>query len=612
MHLVWFCRLKTSRSRAHLKKCWGDGKLIKKSFENKIRFLSSHKPKMKLMKYLNFLALLVCVGLVHFQSNGQTISCGCDSVYTGNIVQIDTSYCTFWSVDDSIPEGAKRYCYGSRSDQWFDLYRATRPDGQLVADNNPRPIYIWAHGNGGQADNAQAQRIWDLTLARERIHYLSWESKSKIDSTKLEDLALTYLDLREIVTSIYDTVIPIADSSSSYVANIDTSKIYLGGTSRGTVVSWNYSQLQGNKIKGLYFVQALPNLVWRFMKPSDWVNRKSPPLVLNYQQQYHSKDFHDAVNGKLVFDAYQAFDKDCVIRHSMGVGVNTNLYDSLVYILRGGAFPSVSDREIDVDNLVSMSYDGKDAECNLSYYEGSVDSNFNFRCFQLVYGDDDDRPDSLSLTYSSGDGTVTFDWTEGNWIDPNTNLADTFDVVNDIRDNCFFRLFKTENADLTDGVESLDIPRLQGQGALNTDGLGATDWPIPSEYLGQSEPIYLAFQVKCIIDGNETNWSEHKILTIDNNASSGIVEQQSGGAHFHEHEQISLSFNQVNLSIKTTLEGNYQLRIFNSVGQEVSAANVMLNEGMNAHPLSSGLSSGIYIVSISGEGMVVSERIFIP
>lgn len=116
----------------------------------------------------------------------------------------------------------------------------------------PTPLYIWAHGGGGSLDSFGSD-LWK-ELSQSGISAISWGS---VDSAKtLEDYGSKSRNDFEKVMHF------VVSNAEKY--NFDIKKIVVGGTSRGSFITWEFSHKNPELIKGIYSTGALGDpLMWR-------------------------------------------------------------------------------------------------------------------------------------------------------------------------------------------------------------------------------------------------------------------------------------------------------------------------------------------------------------
>lgn len=211
--------------------------------------------------------------------------------------------------------------YGPEERQFLDIYKA--------ASDCPTPIYFDAHGNGGTTVIPEAL-IEDLNALG--ITIIAWESYTTLNAANLESGW-------EDAELMFQWVI---DNAETY--NLDTSNLIIGGSSRGSVISWRYAHRPNPNIKGLYMYNALPNTVWTSDEwvPTDDVTASSPPVYFVYLREPGSSthptdpDFHDPNNGTTIVNQYESLDigDRTTLVHSIRETDNTDKYQFLVDFVR--------------------------------------------------------------------------------------------------------------------------------------------------------------------------------------------------------------------------------------------------------------------------------------
>jgi len=209
--------------------------------------------------------------------------------------------------------------YGSEDRQFLDLYKAE--------SDCPTPIYFDAHGNGGNTSIPNSL-VDDLNALG--ITIIAWESLTSVNTP--EEVAIGWDDAE----LMFQWVI---DNAETY--NLDTSNIIIGGSSRGSILSWVYGHRPNQNIKGLYMYNALPSTVWTFPSwwlPTENVNIESPAIQFVYKREPGSStnpndpDIHDPNNGITIVNQYQSLgigDRATLV-HSIGETNNTDRYQFLV------------------------------------------------------------------------------------------------------------------------------------------------------------------------------------------------------------------------------------------------------------------------------------------
>ncbi|MEO0895331.1 MAG: T9SS type A sorting domain-containing protein [Bacteroidota bacterium] len=204
--------------------------------------------------------------------------------------------------------------YGPETRQFLDIY--------IAPSNCPTPVYFDAHGNGGTINMPNAI-ISDLKAAG--ISVVAWESLTSVNTPG------------EVETGWNDAELMFAwvkANASTY--NFDTTNFIIGGSSRGSILSWKYGHSGDPNIKGLYMYNALPNGVWAdssWWHAPDEVQTSSPDIFFVYKWEPNVVgDSHDPVNGMKIMDRYDALgigDRDTLI-HSIGYTNNTDKYQFLI------------------------------------------------------------------------------------------------------------------------------------------------------------------------------------------------------------------------------------------------------------------------------------------
>lgn len=185
----------------------------------------------------------------------------------------------------SIEPTHSHISYGVESRQWLNLY--------LADSETPTPIYIFAHSNGGTADNVQ-DFVTDLKGAG--VSTISWESVETIST--ITDTETAWAD----AALMFDWV-----KTNAATYNLDTNNIIIGGRSRGSGANWKLAHSLDPGIKGIYMFQALPDGFWEY--PETWdpkldISVDAPPLKFTYKPEPGANDIHDPENGFMIMDRY--------------------------------------------------------------------------------------------------------------------------------------------------------------------------------------------------------------------------------------------------------------------------------------------------------------------
>ena len=129
--------------------------------------------------------------------------------------------------------------------------------------------------------------------------------------------------------------------SNAETYNLDVSNMVIGGSSRGSILSWRYGHRENPNIKGLYMYNALPGNAWAapmWWYPPDDVNTASPEIYFVYRREPGcstdpvNPDIHDPNNGFTIVDEYDNLgigDRTTLV-HSIGETDNSDRYQFLV------------------------------------------------------------------------------------------------------------------------------------------------------------------------------------------------------------------------------------------------------------------------------------------
>jgi hypothetical protein len=208
--------------------------------------------------------------------------------------------------------------YGSLARQYLDIYRAS--------STHPTPVYFDAHGNGG--DISMPSSIVD-SLKSHGISIVAWESLTKVET---ETEIQTGWDDAELMFSW------VKANAATY--NFDTTNFIIGGSSRGSILSWRYGQRPNPNIRGLYMYNALPSVwldsIW-WWPPND-VKVTAPPVFFVYLREPGcstdpiNPNIHDPNNGYKIMARYTSLgigERDTLI-HSLYKTTNLDKYQFLL------------------------------------------------------------------------------------------------------------------------------------------------------------------------------------------------------------------------------------------------------------------------------------------
>lgn len=198
--------------------------------------------------------------------------------------------------------------YTGNDGQWLNIYQA--------AASQPSPVYIWAHGNGHTyMDAHEKYEPFISSLLKNDISVISWESIKQMDE-------YNYLKILDDADLMFKWV-----KKNAQKYNLDTTKIIIGGHSRGTIASWRLAQSGDDGILGIYHGDAAGNLDDVNDALGNLVSLQSPPIRMSYTQNFTTNDGqHDPNEGQVIIDLYT------------GLGFNSE--DSKLLINQG--YPSMT------------------------------------------------------------------------------------------------------------------------------------------------------------------------------------------------------------------------------------------------------------------------------
>ena len=191
-----------------------------------------------------------------------------------------------------------RVSYGPEDRQWLNLY--------LPSGNEPTPVFLYAHHNGSTADDVQSN--WADSTVAAGIAIVSWESIAKVQG--MADYQVCTADAKVMFAWV-------KENAATY--NLDINKIFIGGQSRGSIVSWELAHSLDPGIAGIYMGQALPGQSFseRMLEP---ITKNAPPIFLAYRKEPGAEgDIHDAAHGLRVVEKYK----------EVGLGDSAELVHSL-------------------------------------------------------------------------------------------------------------------------------------------------------------------------------------------------------------------------------------------------------------------------------------------
>ena len=186
------------------------------------------------------------------------------------------------------------YC-DEKPDNILNIYIA-----EGTKDGPPTPLYVWAHAGGGSLDGFGPPATTELSKAG--ISSISWASVEPVRTG--EDYKQCMIDFEKVMDFI-------KKNADKY--NFDTNKIVVGGSSRGSFITWEYSHNNPDLVKGIYSTGALGDpAMWRegfrFLSsrdPRDEIHAGSPPLFFVYPATLGDVNIHSPRSGLLVKERYE-------------------------------------------------------------------------------------------------------------------------------------------------------------------------------------------------------------------------------------------------------------------------------------------------------------------
>lgn len=161
------------------------------------------------------------------------------------------------------------------------------------------------------------------------ISVIAWESLTSVNTQEEVETGWSDAEL------MFEWV-----NNNAEVYNFDASSIIIGGSSRGSILSWVYGHRANPNIKGLYMYNALPSSAWAMPSwwyPVDNVTPASPPIYFVYKREPGSSmdpinpDIHDPNNGITIINEYEnlGIGEQTTLVHSIGTSGNTDKYQFL-------------------------------------------------------------------------------------------------------------------------------------------------------------------------------------------------------------------------------------------------------------------------------------------
>lgn len=197
-----------------------------------------------------------------------------------------------------------RASYGSGRNNYLIIFP--------VRGEKPAPVYLWGHANSDGKTPPSAEDISPAMVKRlneQGIAVVSWESVPQVKT--LQDVATCERDLETVY-------VWLLKNAAQY--NLDMDNLFIGGMSRGTVVSWKFANERPGRVRGVFYAQGLPKGAWADGKerPLAYVTTQSPPVVFTYRDGMDTTDGHSPRYGQRIVDRYR----------ELGIGDRATLYHS--------------------------------------------------------------------------------------------------------------------------------------------------------------------------------------------------------------------------------------------------------------------------------------------
>lgn len=226
--------------------------------------------------------------------------------------------------DQRVEPDHARVPYGRQGEHnWMHIYLA-----EGTAGGPPTPVYLWAHGNDGSADGFPAA-LWKQ-LSPSGISAVSWESIPHI---------VTEAELREALRDVEDVVDFVIANAATY--NWDPTRIFIGGSSRGSILSWKIAHERHEHIRGTYSTGLPEPLIdpkfqagmWNYL---DLINKDSPPLFVAYPATPGDGNVHNPEVGLRAKARYEelGIGDRATIEHSLDARGKAR-WDFIVAFIRG-------------------------------------------------------------------------------------------------------------------------------------------------------------------------------------------------------------------------------------------------------------------------------------
>ena len=222
----------------------------------------------------------------------------------------------------NTPYTTARFNYAKGENNYLLLFRPKSVRSKL-------PVVVWAHPNSdGKVPPAASDISANLVqkLINHGVCVISWESVPQCKTP--DDIRTCERDLESVFAWM---------KKNSRRLGLDMSNVFLSGASRGTIASWRFTNEHPDRIRGAFFVQALPKGAWAdpAHTPLDYITPNSPYVALVYREGMDTDNGHHPKYGKRIQDKY--FELGIGARLTLSYNVGEELY---------GAFPQFIDKHL--------------------------------------------------------------------------------------------------------------------------------------------------------------------------------------------------------------------------------------------------------------------------
>lgn len=223
---------------------------------------------------------------------------------------------------DTEESKSSREFYGPNENNYLIIYP--------VNGEKPAPVYLWGHANSDGKTPPSAEDISPAMVKRlneQGIAVVSWESVPQVKT--LHDVEICERDLEAVYAWLLK-------NAKQY--NLDMDNLFIGGMSRGSVVSWKFANEKPGRVRGVFYAQGLPKGAWADGKerPLAYVTIQSPPVVFTYRDGMNTTDGHSPRFGQRIVNRYQelGIGDRAVLYHSQGKSLYTQAPEFIIQHLK--------------------------------------------------------------------------------------------------------------------------------------------------------------------------------------------------------------------------------------------------------------------------------------